>query len=129
MANWTIGYALALAALGLGGYFGTGRASLTALIPLWLGLAVLLCGVLARQERWRKHAMHAAAVLGLLGFLGPLRVLPQMFGLLAGGSAAHPAAVLAQAILMLLSAGFVALCVKSFVDARRGKTDADRRSA
>src|SRR5215467_9296051 len=68
MANVTIGFGLVLAALGVGGYVATGRTSLTALIPLAFGLVLVVCGALARREALRKHAMHAAAVLGLLGF-------------------------------------------------------------
>jgi hypothetical protein len=122
MANVTIGFGLALAALGLGGYFATGRASFTALIPLAIGLLLLLCGVLARQEALRKHAMHAAAVLGLLGFLGPMRVLPQMLRLLTGGEGVpHPAAVLDQLVMMVVCGVFLALCIRSFVAARRAR--------
>lgn len=122
MANVTIGFGAALAALGLGGYFGTGRASLTALIPLLFGLLLMLCGALARQESRRKHAMHAAAVLGLLGVLGPLRVLPQMVTLLGGGTVAHPAAVCAQLAMLVICAVFLVLCIRSFVAARRART-------
>jgi hypothetical protein len=122
MANVTIGFGAALAALGLGGYFGTGRTSLTALIPLLFGLLLMLCGALARQESRRKHAMHAAAVLGLLGVLGPLRVLPQMVTLLGGGTVAHPAAVYAQLAMLVICAVFLVLCIRSFVAARRART-------
>lgn len=119
MPNVTIGFGAALAALGLGGYFLTGRASLTALIPLALGVLLAACGAAARDAARRKHAMHAAAVVGLLGFLGPLRVLPQMVALLGGGAVEHRAAVVAQLLLMILCAVFLALCIRSFVLARR----------
>jgi len=118
MANVTIGFGVALMALGLGGYFATGRASL---IPLAFGILLLACGVLARREAWRKHAMHGAAVLALLGFLGPLRVLPQMVALLGGAAVAHHAAVVDQLAMMLLCGVLLALCIRSFVVARRGR--------
>lgn len=121
MANVTIGFGLALAALGVGGYLATGRASLTALIPLAFGLLLLVCGMVARREPLRKHAMHAAAVLGLLGFLGPLRVLPQMLALLGGGAVPHRAAVLDQLLMMIVCGVFLALCIRSFVAARRAR--------
>jgi hypothetical protein len=44
--------------------------SWTALIPAFFGLPLVILGVLALQEGWRKHAMHAAVVVGLIGFLG-----------------------------------------------------------
>jgi hypothetical protein len=121
MANVTIGFGLVLVALGVVGYYGTGRASLTALIPLAFGLLLLVCGALARQEGLRKHAMHAAAVVGLLGFLGPLRVLPQMIALLGGGAVEHRAAVLDQLAMMVICGIFLALCIRSFVAARRSR--------
>ncbi|HVR07744.1 MAG TPA: hypothetical protein VMW75_06810 [Thermoanaerobaculia bacterium] len=124
MANVTIGFGLALAALGLGGYFSTGRSSLTALIPLGFGLLLLVCGFVARQEAARKHAMHAAAALGLLGVLGPLRVLPQMLRLLGGEDVPHRAAVLDQLAMMVLCAVFLVLCIRSFVMARRARARA-----
>jgi hypothetical protein len=124
MANVTMGFGLALVALGLAGYLGTGRASLTALIPVAFGLLLLLLGALARppaSDARRKHSMHAAAVVGLLGFLGPLRVLPQMLALLGGGAVAHRAAVVDQLLMMLICGVFLALCIRSFVAARRAR--------
>ncbi len=122
MAKVTIGFGLALAVLGVGGYLGTGRVSLTALIPLALGALLVLCGALALRPALHKHAMHAAAVLALLGVLGPLRVLPQMAALLAGRAVPHRAAVLDQLLLLLISALLLALYIRSFVAARRART-------
>jgi hypothetical protein len=122
MANVTIGFGVALMALGIGGYYATGRTSPTALIPLAFGILLLVCGALARREAWRKHAMHGAAVLALLGFLGPMRVLPQMLALLRGAEVAHRAAVLDQLAMLLLCGALLALCIRSFVAARRGRT-------
>jgi hypothetical protein len=121
MANLALGYGAAMVLLGLGGYFGTGGRSWTALIPAVIGVLALLCGWLARNERYRMHAMHAASLLGLLGFLGPLRVFPEMLTLVMGGVVTHTAAVVAQAVMMVLSGIFLVFCVKSFVDARRGR--------
>ena len=78
--------------------------------------------ILPRREDRRKHAMHAAAVVGLLGFLGPLRVLPQMLALLGGARVAHRAAVLDQLAMMVLCGVFLALCIRSFVAARRARS-------
>jgi len=119
MANVTIGFGLLLAALGAVGYYGTGSTSLTALIPVIFGLLLVICGAFARQEASRKNAMHAAAVVGLLGFLGPLRVLPRMVALLGGGEVPHRAAVLDQLAMMVICGIFMALCVRSFIAARR----------
>lgn len=121
MANVTIGFGVVLVALGAVGYYGTGQTSLTALIPLIFGLLLVICGAFARDERRRKSAMHAAAFVGLLGFLGPLRVLPQMVALAGGGEVAHRAAVLDQLAMLVICGIFLALCVRSFIAARRSR--------
>ena len=64
----------------------------------------------------RKHAMHAAVALGLLGFLGTLRVIPAL-----GRGELNRPAVLAQLVMMVLMAVYVALGVKSFKAARRAR--------
>ncbi len=47
MAKITIGLGIVLIALGFGSYFGTGQASVTALIPAFFGLPLLLLGLVA----------------------------------------------------------------------------------
>src|SRR5262249_18560377 len=63
----TIGFGAALTVQGVVGYllaeaqsqFGlTGTKGLTALIPSLFGVVLIVCGVLARRENLRKHAMH-----------------------------------------------------------------------
>jgi hypothetical protein len=122
----TIVYGLLLIAVGVGFYVATGQASPTALIPAYFGIVVVLAGVVGRREHLLKHAMHAAAALGLLAFLGGLPGLVRSFSLLGGGTVARPTAVLEQAVMSLLSLAFVALCVKSFIAARRGARRAGR---
>src|SRR5262249_13884829 len=114
MAPVTLGYAVLMIALGLGFYFGTDTISLTALIPTFFGLAFLVLGFLALKEPLRKHAMHAASALGLIAFLGGL--IPLVPALVRGTS--RPAAAAEQAVMVALSFVFVALCVRSFINAR-----------
>jgi hypothetical protein len=116
----TIAFGGALIALGLWGYFGTGTSSLTALIPAAFGLALVVCGAMARNQAYRKHAMHAAAMLGVLGFLGSLRGVLQVQSLM-GGTAAHPNAIISQLIMAALTLLFTVLCVVSFINARKGR--------
>ena len=120
MPSITIVLGAVLIILGLAGYFLTGTASLTALIPSAFGLLIALAGLLARDERKRKHAMHAAVAVALLGFLGSVRGLLQL-GALFAGTAARPAAVLAQTIMALLTLGYIVLAVRSFIKARRNR--------
>ncbi|WP_437951947.1 hypothetical protein WME98_15210 [Sorangium sp. So ce296] len=117
MSTTTIGYGALLTALGVGGFAAT-RAP-TALIPAGFGVVSIGLGVLARQEKYRMHAMHASALVGVLGVVGSARGLSQLPALLSGGDVERPAAVIAQSLMAVLSAGYVALCVRSFVAARR----------
>ena len=119
MAKITIGLGLVLIALGLGGYFGTGRESETALIPAFFGLPLLLLGLAALKERVRKTSMHIAVAVGLLGFAGTVSGLMKLPVLLTGGELERPAAVAVQAAMAIVCFVFVLLCVWSFIKARR----------
>ena len=119
MAKITIGLGLVLIVLGLGGYFGTDRESWTALIPALFGLPLVLLGLIALKEHLRKHAMHVAVVIGLLGFAGTVRGLMKLPLLLTGGELARPGAVAVQAAMAIVCFVFVLLCVWSFIKARR----------
>ena len=119
MAKITIGLGLVLIALGLGSYFGTGQASVTALIPAFFGLPLLLLGLAALKERMRKTAMHIAVAVGLLGFAGTVSGLMKLPVLLTGGELERPAAVGVQAAMAIVCFVFVLLCVWSFIKARR----------
>ena len=119
MAKITIGLGLILIALGLGGYFGTGRESWTALIPVLFGLPLLILGWVALKEHMRRHAMHVAGVIALVGFAGTVRGLMKLPVLLTGGELARPAAVAVRAAMAIVCFVFVLLCVWSFIKARR----------
>ena len=124
MANTTIGFGIILIVLGVGGYFGSDRVSLTALIPAAFGLLLVIFGALARDEKRRKMAMHIAVTVGLLGFLGTVSGLFQLPTLLSGGVVERPGAVIPKSIMAVLMAIYVGMCVKSFIDARRRRAGA-----
>lgn len=149
MARITLVFAAFLIFLGLFGYFGDSgvqgaidpeaipnssetqpsagepapnKRSVTALIPAFTGVLLLLCGLVALVERWRMHAMHAAAAIALLGFIA------------AGGRGTMGLAKLASSeadvnvrsltfvcIMAILCATYLVLCVRSFIQARRQK--------
>lgn len=108
-----------LVLLGVISFFISGGQSLTAFIPAAFGLVLAGLGLLGRKESLRRHAMHAAAGIALLGLLGSASGFVKLFTLLGGGDVARPAAVVAQSIMFLLSALFVGLAVRSFIRARR----------
>jgi hypothetical protein len=124
LANTTIVFGVVLIALGVGSYFGTNMVSPTALIPAAFGLLLIVFGVLAKDEKRRKMAMHIAVTVGLLGFLGTITGLLKLFTMLAGGEVARPTAVVAQSIMAILMLVYVGMCVKSFIDARRRRAGA-----
>ena len=117
MPSITIALGVALIIVGLAGYFLTGTTSLTALIPAAFGVVIALAGLLARDEHKRKHAIHGAVVVALLGFLGFVRGLLQI-GELFAGTAARPAASVAQAIMAVLTLAYIVMAVRSFARAR-----------
>ncbi len=116
MANPTIAIAAALIVIGVVGYVATDRQSATALIPAFLGLLLLTFGWLARNEAYRKHAMHAVAVFALLGLLGTVGGLVRLLG-----GTTTPAAI-SQGLTAILTGALLALCIRSFIDARRRRT-------
>jgi hypothetical protein len=118
VAPVTIGIGLLLIALGLGAYFGTGQEHATALIPAYFGAPLLLLGLVALNAKLRKHAMHVAVIVGLLGFLGALYSLRRFSEAFEPEKVTATVVKLAMAILCAL---FVALCVRSFIAARRSR--------
>jgi hypothetical protein len=122
VAKITLGLAAALIVLGLAGYVGSGMQSWTALIPAFFGIVFGILGGLALNPSMRKHAMHGAAVLGVLGLLGSFPGVIKAFQWMGGTPPARPAAIISQTIMAVLLIGFIILCVRSFIDARRQRT-------
>src|SRR5262245_46171856 len=71
MAPLAIGFGIALTLLGGGFFVATGMDKVTSLIPLFFGIPLIVLGFLARNDKFRMHAMHLAALLGLVGFAVP----------------------------------------------------------
>jgi protein-S-isoprenylcysteine O-methyltransferase Ste14 len=107
--------------LGIVSYLMSAGESLTAFIPTAFGIVLAGLGLLARKEALRKHAMHAAAAVGLIALLGSASGFFKLFSLLAGEEVLRPGAVIAQSIMFVLSALFVGLAVNSFITARRNR--------
>jgi hypothetical protein len=117
---------LGLLLIGLQGYFdfggvlGVKEHSPTALIPAGIGAILIVCGILSRDDRLRKHVMHLAALVGVLGFFGAL--FRPVQALVRDGTVDLQAVpVRLQLMTALLCLVFVVMCVQSFVAARRGR--------
>jgi hypothetical protein len=111
---------LLLIVVGVAGYvYGmtNGNASATALIPAFFGIVLAVLGAAAgAKENLRKHLMHAAVAVGLIGFILPAGRLISRIGDLT-----LTAAVVSQILMALVCLIFVILCIKSFADARRNR--------
>ena len=108
---------LLLIVLGVASYVLTGRTSITAMIPAFFGAVLVICALIARNESARKHAMHAAVAVGLLGLIGALgRGVPAALN----GDASRPA-VIAQLAMAAMLLVYVGLGVRSFIEARRAR--------
>ncbi|MGI8494007.1 MAG: hypothetical protein ACR2L1_01680 [Pyrinomonadaceae bacterium] len=106
--------------LGIVGYVFSivdGNTSLTALIPAAFGLLLVLFGAIAKsKENLRMHLMHAAVLVGLVGFIIPVyRIISKINEIKVS------LAIMSQAAMALICLVFVILCVKSFIDARRNR--------
>lgn len=123
MPNTSIVNGFLLILVGIAGYTFSmfdGNRSWTALIPAAFGVVLTALGAAARNnESLRKHLMHAAVLVGLLGFLIPAWRLISSFDRLTVSLA-----VLSQAAMSLICLFFVILCVQSFVNARRNRENA-----
>ncbi len=113
MPRITLLIGVLLAFLGMAFFLYTGATAYTALIPAGFGVVLILLGLLGSVEHLRKHTMHAAAAIALIGFVfGVVRLIP-------GPTEGRGIAYAETAIFAALSGLLLLLCVKSFIDARR----------
>ena len=120
MAKLTIALGALLIILGIAGFVATGSEHPTALIPAGAGVLFVILAIFALNPNARKHAMHAAAALALLGFLGTIDGVIKTIQLASGATVARAPAAISKAIMSILCLIFVGLCVRSFINARRG---------
>ena len=123
MPKLAIIFGIVLDALGVAAFIAAGATHLPALIPSLFGMMIFFCGILAhvRPDR-KKHAMHVAAMFGLFGTLAGLGM---GLGAVLSGPVQRPVAAVLQFSIGLTALAFLALCVKSFIDARRDATEND----
>lgn len=121
MAKLTMVVGVLLILLGVGVYAGVAHAP-TALIPAYFGLALLVCGALANTEDAKRRMlwMHIAVTLGLVGLLFPFAMtIKPAVQMLQGQTVLRPLAVEESMAMAVICLVFTALCVRSFVNARR----------
>lgn len=121
MANHAISFGVALIIVGLYGYLGYETQSPTALIPAAVGLLLVISGIAGQKETNRKHAMHAAAAISLLGAFA---AWGRAIAMLSQGKEANTMILLMGAICTL----FVFLCIRSFTAARKAREEETSQS-
>lgn len=111
---------LGLVGVGLLGFFGSGGSSPTALIPSMIGLVFLVIAALViLKPGTRKHAMHAAAMVALLGLLA-------VGGRgLANFSKLTPLQMVSFGGTAVFLVVFLVLAIRSFIEARRAREKND----
>jgi hypothetical protein len=124
MPNTAIWFGRLLVLVGIIGYgYGmyAGNASVTAFIPAAFGILLMLLGHIAvASEGLRKHLMHAAVVIGLIGFILPAgRLISKLSEL------SISAAVVSQIAMAVICLVFVVLCIRSFAAARANRNAQD----
>ena len=119
MPNTSIIFGILLIIVGVAGYINgmmNEKASVTALIPAFFGIVMALLGVVAsRSEGLRKHLMHAAVVIALIGFFVTAGRLVSKFSELTMSPA-----VISQIAMSAICLLFVILSIRTFASARRG---------
>lgn len=114
MPGLSIGIGIVLILQGIITYFISDTRSLTALIPAIFGVLLAIFGFVGQKPSLRKHAMHGAATVALLGLFGSLgRAIP---ALVKGASVGLGlGSQLFMGVLLLI---FLILCIRSFINAR-----------
>ena len=110
----TILYGLFMIIWGISISLISGSASITSMIPAFIGVPLAFIGFISMiKPTFRKALMHIAAVIGIIAFLGGLDFFRGMFNNYYAGLSK----------LMLLITGFVYVyfCVQSFLFVRRQK--------
>lgn len=99
-----------------------GNFSVTSLIPAIFGVLLAICGFIAwKKESLRKHVMHVAVLVALLGIIGGLFSLR---GAITTGQVGDVTALTAKIAMVAVCLLFVILGIKSFIDARRNRANA-----
>ena len=126
MARLTIFFGIVLILLGLLSFMNTGHQHPTSLIPSAIGIILAICGALARTTdlKQRGLAMHIAATVGLLGFLGTAKSSVDYIRMESGMQVKSVIATEEKAATAVLLLVFTIFCVRNFVQARRARAQA-----
>jgi hypothetical protein len=122
LGQMTIGFGALLALVSSGFFFAMGMTDMASLHPFGLGVLLIVCGIAANTENNKRRMvwMHIAVTVGLIGFLiTGVRAVIQI----AKGTTAVPSALAfdERVASALICGVFVAMCVRSFIAARKAR--------
>jgi hypothetical protein len=117
MVRFTTALGIALVVLGVGAYVLTSAASVTALIPAFVGIPLLVCAGIARSASRRRPALVVAVAVALLGALGS-SMNAFRIGEAIAGTAQRPAAVWVSAIMFVLLVAYVVVGARALLRSR-----------
>jgi len=114
-----IGMLLLIQGLIFWGMAGFEGARATAAIPSGFGILLIVCALMAKaMPNARKHIMHLAVLVALLGVIGGA----MMFFKGLGAEERDMKKLLDQGLMAVLCLVFMVMAVNSFVQARRGES-------
>ena len=121
MPEISIAVGLMFTAWGIGAYVISDMASVTAMIPMFVGGPIGLLGLMSnRMPDKRKMFMHISAMFGLICALGGLR----LFQILMDGEGSN-LLIGSHAIVLVLGVIYTYFCVQSFRWARKKREAAE----
>lgn len=116
MGKMTLGFGAVLVLIGVFTYFATGSESVTALIPAFIGVPVLLAGFLATRSGTYSIGLYLAIALTLLMVYGTFRGV----GSLLGGDLSSSTVI--SIALLLMSLVYLAAAAREIFAGRRSSS-------
>ena len=94
---------IVLMVLGVGAYVLSDFASITALIPAFFGILIIILGIMGYQQTDRQRlAAYGIGLLAVLGIVGSTRGVPDIIALLTGESVESTIAAVSQGTMIII---------------------------
>ncbi|WDE97374.1 hypothetical protein PQO03_05335 [Lentisphaera profundi] len=120
MGKTTLIFSLIYIIMGIGGYFASGKASVTALIPSFFGIVFFIFAVIAiKKPSLNKHMLHGIMFLVLVSLGGTFKGFGKMINWLSGQEIERLLAVQIQGTFFILNTVLLIFGINSFIQARK----------
>ena len=122
MAKTSLVFSIIYIIIGIGGYFASGKASVTALIPSFFGIVFFILSLIAvKKPKLNKHMLHGIMLLVLVSLGGTFKGFGKMISWMGGQEIERLLAVQIQGTFFILNAILLVLGIISFIQARKDK--------